>query len=204
MTEFHDAEPVVEQTKSSRNDLIMMVTVVAIAAFMFIAPLVNALFANLGAGTSVVPVTELGASGLSISDGTGVQRIDAVVVLAQQTPVVAALLVIADVMTPLMWSAVLVVTAILARLALRGGLFSKRFERGLGWLFSLTLVAAFVPAMLRFMGTNGVIATEGWEGASPAAFDGFWVVLILATAHTLMFVMYRSGRRLAEEQAGTV
>lgn len=204
MNDHDTPEPVIDQSRSSRNDLIMMVVTVGIAVIMFIAPQVNSVVTNLAAGTSVVPITDLGESGVAASDGTPVQSIDAIVSLTQYSAVVATLLVVADVLTPLAWTAVLVVTALLARQALRGGLFSRRFERGLGWLFSLTLIAAFVPAVLRFMASNAVIEAAGWEGAAPAAFEAFWIVLILATAQTLMFVMYRSGRRLANDQAGTI
>lgn len=201
----NESEPVVEQPKSSRSDLWTMIIVAAMAFVLFIAPQINTAVANLAAGSSVVPITgRAGGEPIESFDGAAVDRIDLVATLADQSGVVATLLVLADVLAPILWTVVLLLMALLAFKAMRGRLFSVAFGRQTGWLAGVALAAAYVPGAFRYMGTNGVIAQLGQDEMVPGAFNDSWIVLVLVTALTLVLVMHRSGRRLAEDQAGTV
>lgn len=198
-------EPFVEQSKSSRNDLWMMILVSAFAFILFVAPMIANTIERLGAGRTLVPV--IAASGVGIPDvsaqGATVNRADVVTQLADEVSIVSSMLVAADVLEPILWTGVIGLTVLLASMALRGKLFSRAFGSGVAWLLGGVLAAGAIPAALRHMGANGVIARLGWD-AEPIAFEEFWIVFVLVTGLTLVYVMHRSGRRLADDQAGTV
>ncbi|GGA60581.1 hypothetical protein GCM10011490_08440 [Pseudoclavibacter endophyticus] len=196
--------PSVRPSKSSRGDLQWTILGSGLAFIVFLAPVLAATITHLSQGTSVVSI-------VSDANGedpgplvSGVERADVAVALADLPAFVATLLILADVLVPLLWTAVLALTATASMMALRGRLFSRAFDVLLGWLVAVAAVAALAPGALRHMGTNGVLAQRGWSGAEPSAFTNIWIPIILVTTLTLVIVIHRSGRSLAEEHAGTV
>lgn len=200
----HLPTPSVRPSRSSRADLQGTVVASVVAFAIFVVPILTTTIGRLSHGMTIVSVKPSGDGGTAGPLAGGGVRADAAVSVADLSAVVASLLIAADLLTVLLWTAVLALTAAAALVALRGGLFSRGFDALLWWLVVSAMAAAIVPNALRYLGTNGAIAQQEWTGAETAAFSNMWIPIILATTLTLVIVIHRSGRRLAEDQAGTV
>ena len=118
-----------------------------------------------------------------------------------------ALVWVADGLQTVLWCAVVVMLALIARNLSDGRVFAPVTLRLVNAFTIVVFAVAAGPQILRHMGTNWVIAALGWEGhraPNPDSGSAVWIAYAAMLFCVCMQVALRSGARLARDQDGII
>lgn len=194
----------------TRSELVLTIGSAVLAHVFFVGPMITRAFDSPSQGVGIVPVSGPVSAALALQQGGATAEsvtgsFEVAAQLDALPSVVAVSIVIATVLRPVLWTAVIVLFVLLCRKAMRGGLHSDGFGRLLAWTGVSTFAALFLPDAFLHMGANGVIARmETPDAYEPATFLNIGVLFLIAAVMTLAFVMHRSAKRLSDDLQGTV